>query len=335
MSTQEPITPASIMAMSTAYWESQTLLTANRIGLFAALAAKPLSLEDVCSELGTAPRATRLLLNTCAALGLLTKVDEHHYANSPQSAAFLQPGAPGFLGNAIRYADNLYATWGQLEQALRTDEAQMPTSTYTGDDPQVTRDFVYAMHDRALGIARVLVELVDLSNTKHLLDVGGGPGTYSALFAQRYPQLHSRVFDLPGVVAHAQDIVATFGVSDRVSASAGDYTSGDFPSGNDAVMISGVFHRESEAGCRELITKAKAALDAGGQFIVSDVFADAGGASPPFAALFGLNMLLTAVDGGVHADADVANWMLDAGFSNPQVTVFPAPLPHRVVVATA
>ena len=43
----------------------------------------------------------------------------------------------------------------------------------------------------------------------------------------------------------------------------------------------------------------------GGLLIVSDVFSDEGGCRAPFAALFGLNMALTAPDGTVHADADV------------------------------
>ena len=76
-------------------------------------------------------------------------------------------------------------------------------------------------------------------------------------------------------------------------------------------------------------------LEPGGLLVVGDVFTDAGGCSPPFAALFGLNMLLTAPDGGVHADADVAQWMLDAGFATTDIRAFPPPLPHRVVIGTA
>ena len=62
------------------------------------------------------------------------------------------------------------------------------------------------------------------------------------------------------------------------------------------------------------------------------MFADAGGTSPAFAALFGLNMLLTARDGGVHADADVAAWMERAGCRRTERRPFPAPMPHRLVI---
>jgi hypothetical protein len=64
---------------------------------------------------------------------------------------------------------------------------------------------------------------------------------------------------------------------------------------------------------------------------VSDVFTDANGAGPAFAALFGLNMALSAPDGGVHADASVTDWMAKAGFAEISIRPFPPPLPHRVV----
>jgi len=306
---------SSIMALSTAFWDAQVLLTANRIG---------------CKALNTQPRPTRLLLKACVALGLLRETDAG-YATSEEADAYLVPGKPAYLGDAIRYSDNLYETWGRLEQALREDRPQMPSTTYLGENAGITRDFVYGMHNRALGVGRVLVDLVDLKGRAMLLDVGGGPGTYSALLAERYPDLHCRVFDLPGVVAHAADIIASMGVANRVETCAGDYTETAFPGNNDAVLISGVFHRETGAGCRQLIDKASKSLTPGGLLIICDVFTDADGAGPAFATLFGLNMLLTASDGGVHADADVAAWMEQAGFSTEPVVNFPGPMPHRMI----
>ena len=319
------------MALSTAFWDAQVLLTANRIGVFEALADGPKKNDAICKILNTQPRPTRLLLKACVALKLLRETDAG-FATSEEAEAYLVPGKPAYLGNAIRYSDNLYETWGRLEQALREDQPQMPSTTYLGENAGITRDFVYGMHDRALGVGRVLVELVDLTGRTRMLDVGGGPGTYSALLADRYPDLHSRVFDLPGIVAHASDIIESLGVASRVSTFAGDYTSTPFPEHNDVVLISGVFHRETEGGCRQLIDKASKSLVPGGLLIVCDVFADAGGAGPKFPTLFGLNMLLTAADGGVHADADVVEWMEQASFITDPVVDFPGPMPHRVIM---
>jgi len=165
--------------------------------------------------------------------------------------------------------------------------------------------------------------------------VGGGPGTYSALFVARHPGLRSVVLDLPDVVAIAAEIIGEMGVSDRVETLGGSYFDTPFPVGQDVVLISGVFHRETPDTCRDLIRRGREALVPGGLLVVSDVMTDASGVAPPFATLFGLNMLLTAPHGGVHRDADVAEWIRAAGLSDVQVKPFPPPMPHRVVTGLA
>lgn len=322
--------PSRLMELSTAYWGSQVFLTANRIGLFGHLADQEMTAEEVASGLGLDPRGVRLLLDACAGLGLL-ECEDGGYRNSAACRAFLVPGSPGFMGNAISFSDDLYATWGRLEDSLREGRPMLQAETYLGSDPETTRHFVYGMHDRALGIGRALVHLVDLGGRRRLLDVGGGPGTYAAMFAQRNPDLTARVLELPGVAAVAREILATLPGGDRVTMIDGSYLESEFPGDVDVVLMSGMFHRETPDTCRSLIRKAHASLGPDGLIIVSDVFTDAQRSHPVFAALFGLSMYLTAPDGGVHSDSDVAEWLRGAGFTDVNKIPFPPPMPHRVV----
>jgi SAM-dependent methyltransferase len=324
------IDPSSIMSLSTGYWASQTLLTANRIKLFDALADGATSSQSLAEELELDPRATRLLLNACVSLGLCEK-DANQYSNSLSSATFLTSASPASMGNAISYSDDLFATWGELEKAVRTGVPPMPAVSYLGEDEQQTRHFVYGMHDRAMAIGRALPDMLDLSGRKKMLDVGGGPGTYSALLTERFPGLQSDVIELAGVAEIAQEILAKMGAESRVRMLSGDYHSTEFGSGYDVVLMSGMFHRETEKKCRRLIEKARNCLEPGGLLVISDIFADEGGAGPTFATLFGLNMMLTADDGGVHADADVAQWLVEGGFEKVDRQNFPPPMPHRNV----
>ena len=130
----------------------------------------------------------------------------------------------------------------------------------------------------------------------------------------------------------ARELVAAAGAGKRVQLRDGDYHSADFGSGKDVVLMSGMFHRETAQACRTLIERAAACLNPGGLLVVSDVFTDEGGCQPAFAALFGLNMMLTAADGGVHADADVMQWMAESGFHRLRAAPLPPPMPHRVVI---
>ncbi len=327
-----PPDPAPILQLATGYWGSQTLLTANRIGLFAGAPEKGETAADAAARVSTAERPTRLLLNACVSLGLLAR-DGDRYTLTPLSAAFLSPASPAYLGDALRYSDDLYAPWGRLEEAVRHDRPTLPPADILGGDPEQTRHFVRAMHQRALGIARGLVEVIDLSGRTQLLDVGGGPGTYSALLTGRFPGLRSTVLDLPPVVAIAEEILAELGASDRVKTLGGDCHTTEWPGNNDCLLISGFLHRESEASCRTLLERAHAALAPGGQLIVADVFTGEGGDGPPFACLFGLNMLLSAEGAGVHPAPAMAGWMADAGFTAVAAHPLPPPMPHTALVA--
>lgn len=322
--------PSSIVRLSTAYWESQTLLTANRLRVFDFLADGSRTADEVAAGLGLAPRSTALFLRACVGLGFLRE-EGGRFENAPVAATFLVSRSPASMGNVIKYSDQLYATWGGLEDALRSGQPALPAQSYLGDDPARTRGFVIAMHERALGIARALVGMLDLQGRHTMLDVGGGPGTYSVLLTERFPGLRSEVIELPGVAAVARELVAAAGASERVLLRDGDYHSADFGTGKDVVLMSGMFHRETAAACRGLIERAAACLNPGGLLVVSDVFTDEGGAQPAFAAMFGLNMMLTAPDGGVHADADVQRWMAECGLRDTRMQPLPPPMPHRVV----
>lgn len=318
------------MSLATAYWDSQAFLTANRIGLFKLLSNTSKTCDEIACSLNIQSRPTALLLNVCVALELLEK-DQNQYKNSAMAETFLVPGIPSFMGNAVSYSDDLYETWGKLEQSLIEDKPMLAPENYLGSDEEKTRHFVYGMHNRALGTASALVNLVDLEDRKQMLDVGGGPSTYSCLFAGKYPQLKSKVLDLPGITAHADEIIVSMGKQEQVSTYPGDYHTTDFPTGNDVVLISGVFHRETPEDCKKLIQKASASLNPNGMLIISDVFTDDGGTSPIFATIFAINMMLTAENGGIHSDADIINWMSEAGFEGMETKDFPPPMPHRLV----
>jgi SAM-dependent methyltransferase len=322
--------PGLVIRLSTAYWDSQVLLTASRLKIFDVLASGSRTADAVADERGLDLRATRLFLNALVGIGLL-EAEAGRYFNAPVAQEFLVSTSPRYMGKTIGYSGDLFDTWGRLEQTLRTGQPALSPEAYLGQGKDRTRAFVYAMHERALGIARALVDVIDLSGRKRLLDVGGGPGTYSILLTQRNPGLTAEVLELAGVAAVAREIVDEAGAGARVSVRDGDYHETDLGSGFDAVLMSGMFHRETEASCRRLIARAHDCLVPGGLLIVSDVFADAGGTAPAFAALFGVNMMLTAPAGGVHADADVQRWLAEAGFERTRALAFPPPMPHRAV----
>ena len=317
-----------ITSLATGYWSSMVLISANRLGVFKHLAEGPLGAEAIAERCGVGVRGTELLLNACVAERLLAK-ENGLYANSATSRVFLVPGIPSYLGDALKYSEDLYPVWGNLEQTLRTSKPPAPPETILGDDPEKTRNFVLAMHNRALGIARAVVASLDLSGRKQMFDVGGGPGTYSILLAQKTPGLKSTILDLPAVVKIASEIIASYGCSDRVGVMPGNYLTTPFPASNDVVLMSGMMHRETEENCLLLLKKAFASLEPGGTIIVSDImFDDDAKTSPTLSTLFALNMMLTSDDGSTHAQTAFVRWMIAAGFIDIKTERLAVPMNH-------
>ncbi|MFU8847203.1 MAG: methyltransferase [Opitutales bacterium] len=326
--------PEYIIDIANAFYKSQVLFTASDCGIFTALAElEEADFATIAAHTRLDARAARLLLDACVGLNLLEKKGET-YRNSPAVSAFLVPGGPGDLSHAIRYNRDVFDAWGKLPGFMKSGAPVENPELHLGQDEARTRAFVLSMHGRALGIGQLLLPYVDLSGCKQILDVGGGPGTYSVLLAERYPGLRSTVLDLPGIIKVAEELIAERDVSDRVSTLPGDYHISEFPGGNDAVLFFGMLHQESPEAIRRLLRKAHAALKPGGKVYVMDIMTDATHTQPEFSALFALNMALTTENGWVFSDAELKTWAEASGFADFSLTTLPEPMPHWLAVAT-
>jgi 3-hydroxy-5-methyl-1-naphthoate 3-O-methyltransferase len=320
--------PTKIIDIANAFYHSCVLFSAIDMGVFDALAVLgKADSETVARQCSLHPRGTRLLLDACVALDLLEKENEY-YKNSPEAASFLVPGSPGNLSKAITYNRDVYPAWGKLNEMVISGQPVEKPEIHLGEDADRTRNFVLAMHGRALWIGHMVVPFIDLQGCSQLLDVGGGPGTYSALVVKKYPGLKSVVLDLKDVAAIAEELIESQGLSDRISILPGDYHTTEFPPGNDAMFFFGMLHQETPEGITTLFRKAFQALRPGGKVWILDMMTDKTHTKPIFSALFAVNMALTTINGWVFSDDELKGWLTSAGFRNFQVKQFPQPMMH-------
>ncbi|TFH16887.1 MAG: methyltransferase [Lentisphaerales bacterium] len=325
--------PSRIIDMASAFYESCILFTASDLDIFGLLARTgAATASDVADTLHLDRRATRLLLDGCCAIGLLRK-DQNVYTNTDESAALLVPGSPMDLSKAIRYNRDVYNAWGKLPSFLKTGEPVERPEIHLGEDKKRTRDFVLAMHGRALGIGRAVIHLLDLKGARRILDIGGGSGAYSMLVAEANPHVECVMLDLPGIVDVACDLISGAGLQDRVSCVRGDYHVAELPSGFDTVNIFGVLHQEEPDSIRDILSRSFAALNPGGVIHVLDMMTDATHCQPPFSALFAVNMALTTENGWVFSDVELKAWMEESGYVDFTCRPLPPPMPHWLASA--
>ena len=324
--------PSLLMRLALAYRSSMVLFAATQLDVFTLLAESSRTAEDTARAAGADPEALRLLLDACVADGLLTR-DGDRYGNTTETDAYLVRDRPAYIAHGLKFAEDLYPAWGDLATMVRTGRPVIEPESVLGEDKEKTRAFVLAMHERARGMSAVLPHGVDFSGRQRLLDVGGGPGTYSIALVQRTPGLTSTVLDRPGVLEVTREIVESHGCADRIELRPGDYLTSAFGSGFDAVLLSGMMHRERPENCQLLLRKSHDAMVSGGLAVVSDVFFDDDRRSgPPFATYFALNMMLMSEHGNAHAKTEMARWMTEAGFGQVEIRDLPPPNPHTLVL---
>jgi 3-hydroxy-5-methyl-1-naphthoate 3-O-methyltransferase len=325
--------PNRIVNMASAFYESALLFAASDLGIFAALAkAEQADGRQLAEELHLDPRGATLLLDGCAALGLLEK-EGAMYRNGAEAAAFLVPGKPGDLSGAIRYQRDVYPAWHRLKDLAATGAPVESPELHLGDDEARTRTFVLSMHGKALATAQPVLAKLELGGCKQLLDVGGGPGTYAVAISRAYPEIHCTVLDLPAVTRIADGLIAQQGASDRVRTLSGSYHTTPFPGGNDVILFFGMMHQESPEGILSLLRKAYDAAAPGARIYVMDMMTDASHTAPKFSALFAVNMALTTKSGWVFSAEELMGWMAEAGFAGATVQTLPPPIPHWIVSA--
>jgi len=120
--------PSHIMQVGMGFWASKTVLSAVELELFTQLGSESLTGEEVAGRIGLHPRATYDFLDTLVALNFLERDGDGpdgRYANTPDTAVFLDRNSPAYIGGILEMANaRLYRFWGDLTEALQTGEPQ-------------------------------------------------------------------------------------------------------------------------------------------------------------------------------------------------------------------
>jgi len=298
-------------------WAAQTLFAGNELGIYDLLnEIGPATSGEVATKLGTDPDATRRLLGALVAIGVLED-DGDRFANGIGAREFLVSGAPESMATWVELIGTWNQTFANLAESVRTGRPAEVPEEHLGESDEYTRAFIIGMHDYAVGPGHELARHLDLSGRKKLLDVGGGPGTYSILLAEANPELSCTVFDLPAVVAIADDVIEKHDLKGRVSTHGGDYHTDTFPKGFDVVLVSNTLHQEDDESCLRIMKEAYEALDPGGICVIQAMPMNETQDGPMWPALHNLLMLLVYRGGRAYTVRQYSDQMLAAGFKDP------------------
>ena len=250
----------TLLSTSNAYWKGCTLQAGVRLGIFSFLGSGEGNLQEIYRNIGTDERATGLLLDALTAMGLLEK-RKSGYSNCEAASEFLVQDSPQYMGNIILHHHHLVDGWARLHEAV---EQGNPIVKRSYGEEQEREAFLMGMFNLAMVNAPKVAEELDLSKRRKLLDLGGGPGTYSIHFCLKNQNLAATIFDRPTTRPFAEKTVERFALSDRITFIGGDFTTDEITGGPyDVAWLSHILHSNGLKECQQIIEKTVQAMELG------------------------------------------------------------------------
>jgi len=316
--TNDKWTAENVLGVARGFQSACVLMAGAELDVFGKLQAGPKTAVGLAEAIEGDLRATAMLADALAAMELLEKSDAGLYSLPEGAADVLTDNGAETAVAMVRHLANCMRNWTQLAKVVRTGEQANRTPSVRGPAGDL-QSFIEAMQVVSVPAAGPLVARIAPPPFTHLLDVGGGPGTWTIAFLRAgSPDCRATLFDLPDVLPIAEKHLRQAGLLDRVTLVAGDLTANRaLPEGADLAWVSAIVHQNSRAQNRELLRKVYVALVPGGCVLIRDILMEESRTSPADGAMFAINMLVNTPGGGTFTFSELADDLKSAGFADP------------------
>jgi len=324
---------------------SQILFACVELELFDKLADKPRTAADLAPDMGMDVIAADRLLRAAVAIDLLERRGTDVSGTARYGLGKLgiaMPGNPG-IAAMVRHHRMLYH---DLDDPLALFRGELKETelgrywSYAGSaDPAADGDERVAEYSTLMSassgfVAEDTFDAYSLKAHRCLMDVGGGEGRFLRKAGERWPHLQLMLFDLPAVVARAEQGFQAEGMAARVRVVGGDIKADGLPAGADIISLVRVLLDHDDDGALAILRAVRKALPAGGTLLITEPMSETPGAEPVGDAYFGL-YLLAMGSGRTRPPREHKAMLRAAGFDQSRLVRTRRPLQTRVIVAKA
>jgi hypothetical protein len=223
---------------------------------------------------------------------------------------------------------------GNMLQSVKTGEIAfehtfgMPVFPYFAANPQVAEIFDNAMTSFSSVIAPAVAETYDFSDAKTIADIGGGHGFLLSNVLKTNPEAQGILFDQPQVVAGANDLLESHGVSERTQIVAGNFFE-EIPVKADIYLMKHIIHDWNDEQSETILRNLAVSAPQGAKLLLVESVVEEGD-SPSTSKVMDLNMLV--MTGGKERTAKEYSKLFDkTGFKF--IAVHPTQSPLQIVEA--
>ena len=332
---EAPPPHAQLIQMAMGHWVSRILQVAAELGIADHLASGPRTADDLAGPTGALPAPLYRFLRGLANLGILTEGADRRFALTPLGDA-LKTGAPGSARATILTIASDYFCDGFREflYSVRTGKSGfekafgMTVFDYLAKHPKEASLFSETM----IGIhgqePAAIAAAYDFSGVGTLVDVGGATGHLLATVMASHPSLRGILYDMPHVVRDAPPLLATRGMTDRVTIESGSFFE-RVPAGGDAYLLSHIIHDWSEPQCLTILGHCRTAMRPESRLLIVEMVLPTGDEPHPGKMLD--LMMLVGPGGQERTTEEYRALLAKAGFRLTRVV--PTASPVSVVEA--
>lgn len=320
--------PEAILDIAIGFMGAKQLFAASRVGLFSALANGPLSLDELTTATSVPAQQLRILADSMAAQGLLTRTDGS-YALTPDAAAYLTADGAGIdLTAFLSFLNDVsYKQWLRYDQTVDSGEAGTLELDADGWGGFMAGVMTYnELH------AEQLAAHFDFSRYRNALDFGGLSPAFAVNGMKANPELNTRFVFAPDFTESVKQAVEAAGVADRTTVEGGDTATVEPGGEHDLILVNHVIHRFDDAQNRVIFANARAAAATGAHLVVLDFFLDDNPVQRKIDALHAGEYF--NIDGTVvYPESTVAEWLTATGWKPVETVALPGS--PRILVAEA
>ena len=321
---------SALMSMLFGYFPPQVLHVAVRLGLPDQLAGGPRDADDLASATECDQGSLRRLLRALAALGVVEQTSAQAFALT-STGQLLRSDVPSSLRNyALLFCgEQVWQSWGDLEYSVRTGEPawQRKYGPPFGPEfmkPDFAAVFNAAMADGTKTAAPGVAAVGGFERFAAVADIGGGHGILLATILAAHPALHGVLFDLPGALAGAPQVLQAAGVADRCAVVAGDFFEA-VPRAADAYLLKSVIHDWTDERATVLLASCRRAMSPEDTLLIVEPVLSA---QPSQSELFSLSYsdinMMVCTGGRERTEQEFRSLLAAAGFELRRVVPCPA-----------
>ena len=311
-------------------WLLPSIYVAAKLDIATLLKNKSLFAEEIAERLNVNTSNVFRLLRALSSQGIFKQNPDGRFSLNSMAKGLLND--PGSLRHMLLHhlGPVNWNLMSNLEYAVRTGEDAFIDRYGKGiyeflrDHPDENALFDKSMSNLSdIGLAPIL-NAYDFSNYAVIADIGGGEGFLLANILQNYPRCKGILFDTPGALEKAPEMLGKHQVEKRTEVVTGDFFN-SLPGSCDLYLLKNIIHNWDDERSNELLKKIYQAMKPDGRLLIIEMVVPAGN-EPSLAKLLDIQMMATMSGGKERTGQEYRNILEASGFTLTQIIPTIAPI---------